>query len=343
MSRPPRRRMAWLTLACLVSAAPALAARAAESPLTPSPPRSVVVSPPACPSDIFPTAPFLDGLRVELAGRGLSCCTAAAPGDAVPAGPAVSIRIDLPSCAAGADTVQVSVRDGATGRTADSQVSLGDVAQPARPRALALAAAELLRSLQEPNADEREARVAPTPVPPPRPVQPAPAPRTVTLRVEANTRATTGPETRAWGGRAGVSAERRGLHVDLDAGGSYGRTAVALGTVVLETATAAVGFGPRFMTGPVALELGLRAELGWAWVHGESTAPDVLTSAGSRLISSMGLRGTVAVPARRRLHPYLGLEAGWMTRALPAQVNGETAAGLTGLYWVVALGMAASP
>lgn len=341
----------WLALTCLISVCTLGRVQAVEPAPPPVAPRLVVVSPPTCPIGVFPTAAFLDCLRVELAGRGLSCCTSVETRDPPPAGTSVFLQVELPSCAAGVDPVQVSVRDVATARIVAHAVSLGDVAETARPRALALAAAELIRSVTQVDAAPAATAVAPVAGPPaPRVQEPPasrvdepPAPRELTLHVEAETRAAPSRDTRIWGGRAGVSAHRRRLHVDLDAAAGYGQAPVTLGTIVLKSATVGLGFGPRLTTRTMALELGLRADLGRAWVHGESSGARVVTSSGSRLISSVGLRGSVEFPARFRVHPYLGLEAGLMARGLAAQANGDTVAGLTGYYWLAALGVAATP
>lgn len=305
----------------------------------------MTVSPPECPPEVFPLAAFLDGLRVELAGRGLACCTLADARDRLPESAPLLVRLDMGSCSADTDRVQVSVREAPSGRLVEHVVSLTDVAEAARPRALALAVAELIRSLTQAPPEEPPATVvSPAPPPPPPPAPPVSAlPGRSSLQLEAEWRTSPTRDTTTWGGRLRWSGHRRWLHADVDVGGGYGQTAANLGQVDVRSASLGVGLGPRLAARRVALDLGLRAELGWAWLRGHPAYPYVQADSGSSMISSVGLRATLEFPAHVKVHPCLGLEGGLAVHGVRGEANRQVVAGMTGFYLLAALGLAVSP
>jgi hypothetical protein len=331
----------------LVAAAPATAAEPATLPQPPSPEaRSVVLSPPLCKADSFELGPFLDSLRVELAGRGLSCCTLTSPGDAIPTAGTLLVTVEIAPCAPDADRLRVSARTPVDSRAVEREISLADVARPARPRALALAVAELIRWLgQGVGAAATEAIAAPAQVAAPSPAPPpsgAAGPVGLSIQVEAEARALPTRDTTMWGGRARLVASRRLLHADLDLGASCARVETELGVVLLRSASAALGVGPRFAIRTLIVDLGLRAELGWAWVRGETALADVRTGAASDLIASVGFRLSLEAPAQGRIRPSLALEGGGMIRGVNAEASGQPVAGMTGYYLLAGLGIAVS-
>jgi hypothetical protein len=306
--------------------------------------RSVAISSPSCGPDIFPLSAFVDALRVELAGRGLACCTMTEADDGVLRPASVRVTVDLVPCVAEWDVVRIGVKDSDGSQTTRRDISLSDVADEARPRALALAVAELIRAMGQ----EQPATVKPSPKPPPPPTQPILAPPLVplvafTLHLEAEGRGVPMRDTMLWGGRLGVTAHRRILHADLDVGGAYSRVGSDLGDVLIGTATVGVGCGPRWQSRGAIIDLGLRAELGWAWIRGRTALPEVHTGSGAALISSVGLRAALEAPTQSTLRPRLALEGGGVLRGLTAQVDGRTAAGFDGYYLLFAIGAAFSP
>jgi hypothetical protein len=337
-----------LGLAFAIAAFPVLATaqRAQAASGTAAPPSeagSVVVWPPLCKVDKFPLAAFLDCLRVELAGRGLDCCTLADPDGPTPPIAAVQVHIQIDPCTADADRLQVDAREAASARMSERQVSLSDVPDTARPRALALAVAELIRSLGQGPPDKAPEAI-PIPAqglvasPPPigtRPTQ-------LSIHVESEVRSLPTRDTTLWGGRARLTAHRRLFHSDLDLGGNYARAHAQLGDVLFHAASVGLGFGPRFANGTAVLDLGLHAELGWAWIHGETAFADVRAGAGSGPICSVGLRASLEVPAQMKVRPNLTLEGGAVVRGVKGEVGGESVAGMTGYYLLAALGIAVS-
>ena len=333
----------------MVIATLSVAQQAHASPVTtlPSPEaRSVVVSPPLCKVDAFRLAPFLDCLRVELAGRGLDCCTLTDPDGTAPTKSSLHVRIEIDPCTADADRLQVSAREAAGPRMAERQVSLADVPETARPRALALAVAELIRSLGQVLPDKpSEAIAVPAPVSVASPAAPPSAvtrPNHLSMHIEAEVRGLPTRDTTLWGGRARLTAHQRLFHADVDLGGNYARSQAQLGDVLVHSASVGLGFGPRFVNKTAVLDLGLRAELGWAWIHGETALADVRTGAGSGVISSVGFRASLEVPAQMRVCPHLSLETGAVVRGVKGDMSGESVAGMTGYYLLAALGIAVS-
>lgn len=313
--------------------------------------QSVVISPPVCKFDAFPLIPFLDSLRVELAASRLGCCTLADSDDQLSADDgSLHVRIEIAPCVADWDRVQVSAQASADAPATEREVTLSDVIPSARPRALALAVAELVRSL------EREARELPaqtiaapakaslsTPSTPSTPPSAGIArPRALAAVVEGEGRVYPARDTLMWGGRVRFTASRWRFHADLDCGADFARAGSDLGDVLLRSVTAGFALGPRLETSLAIIDVGLRAELGWAWIRGQTTSRDVHTGAGSDLISSLGLRVSLAVPAQVKLRPSLTLESGAVLKGLKGEVNGQPAAGMTGYYFIAGLGVGAS-
>src|SRR5258706_10881939 len=140
----------------------------------------VRVATPACPIAPLSVPAFVDLLRVELAGR------ARAPG-------ATLVTLAIEPCDAATARVRVGVTIDAS-PAGERDVGLEDIAVDARPRALALAVAELVRA-QPASAPPLPPPAAP---PPPPPVLPRP---TVGFSADALFELLPDRGTRLWGGR----------------------------------------------------------------------------------------------------------------------------------------------
>lgn len=298
----------------------------------------VEVSPPTCKAG-FPTmVPFLDSLRVELAGRALACCTIVESGKGTSLDRAVRVTVELDPCVTEGARVQVSVQDQANGWAMHREVALDDVAASARPRALALAVAELIRSIEQ--------------TPPPEPLWPTPravepVPTSVhhtptSLQLQGELRALPTRDTTIWGGRMQLSVPWHHLHVDIDLGGGFASAHDDLGDVLLRSASVGMGLGPRFASRTVTLDLGLRAEMGWTWIRGESQRAGVRTQSGSAWTSCAGLRGAIQVPAALWVRPSLALEGGFVLHGVKGESSNQPVVGMTGYYLLAALGLAVS-
>ena len=307
--------------------------------------QAVVVLPPRCGAEAFSLGAFLDDLRVELAGRGPWCCTLGDPKDWPP--PTASIRVELQvdSCVAGANQMRAFVFDPAHGLGLHREISLADVAETARPRALALIVAELIRALGQ----DAAASVLPktTMAEVTKPLSPSPhtaEPKAVALAMEADFEVRSYPsrDTTTWGGRLGFTTGWRSLHIDLDAGGGLASKHVDLGEVRTRAATVGLTVGPRFKAGVVLIDLGLRADAGWSWVDGVAGSTGVRAGAGSDWVSSTGLRLSLEAPGNRRARPKIGLEGGTCIRGLSGEANGQAVVGIAGFYWLASVGLAFS-
>jgi hypothetical protein len=286
---------------------------------------------------------------VELTGQGHGCCELEEP--AHPSSiEAMRLRIEIDPCAAVPDRVAVTVDEPGRGRQARGPIAMWDVPDEARPRTLALAVAEIIRAVDREDAGGVAAPAAappppprapppPPPLPPPPPRAPAPAPAP-SVRAAGELRVYPARDTTLWGGRVALARVDRGWHRDLDLGVLAGRHRHALGDIVLRAVSAGLTFGARVTLGPLLADVGLRAELGWAWIEGESSSTSVRTGAGAGLVGGAGLQVALQGPQGRALGARAILEGGAALRGLDAQANGQTAAGIAGPYVLIGVGIA---
>jgi hypothetical protein len=305
----------------LVLTAPAVA-RASE-------PTTVVagvdVVPPNCPIAPLSLTGFMDALRVELAGQ----ATAAG---------GTSVTLAIEPCDPATNRVQVTVAETGTQRASGREIDLGDVAESARPRALALAVAELVRAMRQPAAAP-----PPPPAPPPQPaVAVAPSlvePLTSTIAGDALYAAFVDRDTSLWGGRLSLSVERGHWHLGVFGeflGGSHG---YEQGHVTLQTLNGGVVVGPRWVAGRLTFSPGVAGTFGWAHIDGSPSEEEIVgrsgdgvtASARARLLVSWAVGATLAVRAL--------VEGGWTYKGFDALVEGARAAGLSGSTLVLGLGL----
>jgi hypothetical protein len=310
------------------------AARAADAP----PP--IRVSVPACPAYPFAVEAFLGSLEVELAGQVPACCLLAPPGTAAATrtgapGPLVTLAIE--PCAASATAVSVHLHDPARAMDADRRVGLGDIPGEARPRALALAVAEMVHAL-----------LATPPPAPPAPPPPSPPPPeagtatrlpglflTGTLEVESHP----GNNMSLLGFAASAAAARGRWMAALDLQWMIADPLVDLGDVRTQLLAGALTAGPRFTLRRAIVDLGATGRFGWAWMSGHATGAGAVTSSGSAPVASAGARLGVFLPTSARVsHLRLMVEGGATLRGLEATVNGATAASLSGGYVLIGFG-----
>jgi hypothetical protein len=312
----------------LIVVAP-LATRAADIPL-------IRVFPPECPSAPVSADDFIDALRVELAGRQPHCCVVGPGGD--PANDAVKVTLSIEPCDPATQQVRVAVDVASPPRTVQRQVSLADLPPEARPRALALAVAELIRSAGESPGPE---------IPPPPPASPEAGPAqdrlllTGTVAGEMESHFAHG--TTLWGPRLGLSVSSARWQLTLDAGASASRKDVSLGELSILVASSTLFGGPRFALGPVIASVGPAGTVGWARITGRSNMPVVAGTSGSNVVGTVGLRAAAEGPAATIVRALAYIEAGWTVRWLDADVNGQTSAGISGAYLLLAAGIRFGP
>jgi hypothetical protein len=323
----------------------------------------IVVLTPTCGAAPAFFRSFVESLRVELAAQAPECCEI---WDAARPPPPASVRVVLliDPCDASPERLLVTVDDPARGRSVNRRVLLADVAPVARPRALALAVAELIRLGPPPPDVAGPAPVTVTPVTPPATVTPiaaeaaagppaatltrppaAPAPTPAARRANIAARGDfivrnyPARETTLYGAELSVRRTGRRLLGGVGLGGMGGDRGTAFGTVAFRAATAAGQIGVRLVTGAFDADLGVHGELGWAWIQGTPANAQVRAGSGSALLGNLGLRAAVQVPAERRLRAQLTVEAGQAVRGVDGRVNGQPVAGATGAYLLVGIGV----
>jgi hypothetical protein len=323
---PPALRRGIVTLAALVIAP--ITARAADIPL-------IRVFPPECAQAPVAVDDFVDALRVELAGRQPHCCVVGPGGEGIV--DAVRVTLVIEPCEASTQQVDVLVDVTATRRAITRQVALADLPPEARPRALALAVAELLRTAGEPAPPEA------APPAPPAPSGPPQRPLTLTGNVAGEMRIHVSRDTTLWGPRLGVMLSGGPWQLSLDAGVAAGRRQVDLGELSTLLASASLFAGPRFVLGPVITSVGPAGTLGWARIEGQSNMAGVVSGRGSGIVGTAGLRVAAEGPAGGALRLLAYLEGGMTIRRLDADVEGRPEAGVAGAYLLLAAGIRFGP
>jgi hypothetical protein len=276
----------------------------------------VRLSSPECPIAPLSVPELVEALRPELAGR----AAAAEP---------TLVTLAIEPCDVGTTSVRVTV--GASSR----EIGLGDVAPSARPRALALAIAELVRGA-----------APPPPPPPPEPLAPVAPPPAVPppprVEVGAEALATLFParHTTLWGGRALAGWASEIAHAELFLEAAAGSRDVAGGAIDVRRLGGGVFFGTSrpFGGGRAVARSAFGASLDWTHVAGRAATPDVSTGAGSGLTLALRLRLSLAFPVSSSVSLHAFAEPGFVLRGLDATADGARAAGVWGPLVAFGLG-----
>lgn len=313
----------------------------ARPAMTVAPPIAVGV--PDCATAPASIDAFLGSLRVELAAEGQPCCTRV-PEHAAGAltGPRSPVSVTIGwTCAPESSQVDVQVRDERTGAALGRQVALGDVSADARPRALALAAAELIRAAG--------ATPPPAPPPPPAPAPPPPVDRAdldgwlpnagLVVRTQPSGNLT------LYGFHGGVGYAHASWAVAIEGFIESGNPTVQLGTIDTTFAGGELRVGRRFRLARAPFEVAVAGSLGVVQVDGVSSVPGATVSSGAGLVSTAGVRIAYdfwAIPHDRARLRLLA-EGGYVLRGMEATVNHADAAGVTGGYALVGLAFTLGP
>src|SRR5579871_1134657 len=331
----PRTAIAAVALALAID--PSRAGAAGDTARAADAPPPIRVSVPACPSYPFAVEAFLGSLEVELAGQVPACCLLAPPGTAAASqtgapGPLVTLAIE--PCAASATAVSVPLRDPARAMQAERRVELGDIRGEARPRALALAVAEMVHALLA------------TPPPAARPAAPPPPPEAaapqrqpglfLSAMLEVEAHPGNNMSLLGFGASAGLARGRWMAALDLQ--WMVADPLVDLGDVRTQLAAGALTAGPRFALRRAIIDLGATGRFGWTWMSGHSSS-GAMTGSGSAPVASAGARLGLFLPTSAGIsHLRLLVEGGAMLRGHDAIVNGVTAAALSGGYVLFGFG-----
>jgi hypothetical protein len=310
-------RAALLTVVATILAAPPVGAADVTDVVV-----GVRVAAPSCPISPLSVPAFVEALRVELAAR------APRPG-------ATLVTLAIEPCDTATTRVHVALTSEGVGPVADREVGLEDIALEARPRALALVVAELVRGAPSPSAP------APPPPVPAAPQQPPPdAAATTTLAAEALLNLFPNRDTALWGGRLSVSRDRPRWSLGVFGEGALGGHDYDDGRVAVQCFGVGLLAGPRWVSGRVTLAPGLVGAVGWTRIQGHADAPDVAARAGSGLTVALRARLAASVVFVRVASVRAFVEAGWMARGYDATVDGTRAAGASGATLAFGLGLA---
>jgi len=318
------------TVALIAAVIAPITARAADLPV-------IRIFPPACEASPVAFDDFVETLRVELAGRQPHCCVVGPGGDP---GDAVKVTLAIEPCdGTAAQPIDVVVEVASPPRTIERPVPLADLPPEARPRALALAVAEMIREAGE------AAQPQPPVAPPPEIKHEAAFGERVDVigSVAGELRHHFGLGSTMWGARLGVSLLSGRWQATVDAGADTSRTQFDVGDVSVLLASAGLFAGPRFAAGPVVVGVGPTGALGWARITGQSSATDVVAGQGSGLVATAGLRATIEGPIGHVIGLCGWLEGGMTVRRLDADVLGAPAAGIAGPYLLIAAGVRFGP
>jgi len=297
------------------------------------------VVPSVCASPPWSAEGWLALVRVELASDNVVVRTA---NDAGGTHRDVEVRLDAVPCDATATDARMNVTLGDA--RALRSIALRDIDPVARPRALAIAVAAVVRELLA------------------MPPQPTPAKGVVDLHVtvanapsappaappkaEPSLHATFAAETRVfgsgvglYGGRLGVTyAARPWMMLAADAGGagsvahsSLGNVDVAMGSVGLGVSLAHQGdFG--------ALRVGPRVEVGPAWFAGQPNSAAVRSASTVSPLVFLALSAEGTFRVLPWLEGLVGLDAGGTLRGMSPRVDQTYVADISGAYLSVRVG-----
>jgi hypothetical protein len=283
-------------------------------------------APPACPIAPLSIPAFVEALRVELTSRG------ATPG-------ATLVSLSVEPCDTSTTHVQVSVNDAASGRGSARDIDLADVTFDARPRALALAVAELVRGALPPASP-----LVPPPAPAPPPAADVVAsPTLVAIDAHALLDLYPARDTHLWGGRVSVSGVggrwQHGGFADL----ASGERSFAQGRIELLSLGGGAFIGARWTWRHVALSPGVAASAAWSRAQGHASAPGVVAGTGSAATAAVRARLQASLLVGRALSLSALFEAGYVVRAFDATIDGVPATGLSGAALVFGLGLGFGP
>lgn len=328
----------------------------------PPPPASVLIVPPACASGTaLAIDAFVGILTAELRADGVERVvvgSSTAPGQALAA---ITLRAE--PCEASAREIVVTIEDYATTKRVERHVALGDTAETARPRALALAVAELLRAtwleLTLPEAPPPTAvhvpdevrtavmrRSAPTPSPPP-PTGGAPERETSRrwpdVSVAVAGRAFASTQTLMYGGNAALAVPvlTPSFSLRVDAAGLSGTAHDPLGDVTLGLASAGASLlftSPR--EAAVAAAVGPRLELGVAWASGSPVQQGTTSHTGAGFVSTASLLGAFYFRLTERWKLAVELEGGATLASFEARADSRRVTSVDGAMFGVAIGLA---
>jgi hypothetical protein len=266
-----------------------------------------------------------------------------------------TITLEAEPCGAEMRDIDVTIEDQATRKRVVRRIPVKDVAEALRPRAMALAVAELLRaSLLELMTSDAPPPAVPVPTEVKRAVarrmealvgagREAPPPAgNKEVDVAAVWHASLGGQSSMFGGRAAVGTLLwRSLLLRADLGGLAGSAQDALGDITLGEAEAGLSLlwaSPR--DAAVSGAFGARSELGLGWANGHPSNQQTSSSFGSGFVFNALLLGEVAFRISPSWRLALGVESGATVVPIVALADSRRITGIQGAMLGVTFGVA---
>lgn len=316
-------------------------------------PRGVLVALEPCAVSDLDLTLVLEGVRVELTTDGVDHVTLAGTSAIEEGRPLAIITIAQVACAERSSSFMIRVEDRITRKRVERGVELGEIPVGSRPRALAIAAAELLRASwaelaiidPEPSVPAqildatalrvrirglREARALgdPAEIAPDAPRAREPRP---TVTVAALVRSFPGGRASGIGARAGLDLfPSPELVIRVDAEAVAGTSLDRLGTIDLGLATAGLTAAYIAWVGDVMLTIGARLGVGAAWASGHAFESSAIGRAGAGPVVTITAALELDVPVSEWLGLRFGVDVGAVPLAFEARVGGVPVAGISG-------------
>jgi hypothetical protein len=299
-------------------------------------------------------------VRVEMRADGIEEVRAISETE-VPA--LARIAVEPADCDAQPGAYRIAIDDVATHKRVERSVSLADVDEDARPRALALAIAELLRAswaelayvepppamprriletvrLRDPPSEDARELTIPEEVPVEEPARETPR---VLFDTGALVRVFPGARSALLGGRLAASiAIVPRLRLEVGGEGGAGQSLDRLGRVDLWYAAGALGLGVDVEMHPLLFVASVRTALGYGGASGDAYDPSTLIGDGGAFIMfvSASLLGYLEIVPH--VHAVFGIELGATAAYMDAIADGTAIAGIRGPMLAASLGVALS-
>lgn len=333
----------------------------AAEPLAPAaepgaqPQGAIALVPPKCVGSGLDVGAFANLLAADLRSDGIERVLLPPASPTASESVLATIALEVEPCAPETRDIDVTIEDQATRKRVVRRILMKDVAEALRPRAMALAVAELLRaSLLELMTPEAPPPAVPLPTEVKRAVArrmealvgggreaPPPPPARNDVAVTGVWHASVGGHASLYGGRAAVGTLLwpSGL-LRIDLGGLAGSAQDALGDVSLGEAEAGLSLlwtSPREAS--VAGAFGARSELGLAWASGHPTDQQTSSNYGSGFVLNALLLGEVAFRISPSWRLALEIESGATVVPLVALADSRRITGIQGGMVGIAFGV----
>jgi hypothetical protein len=291
----------------------------------------VAVSPGTCRVSPWSEDAWVKLLGVELSGDGIRVDQAVRRDAGV-----IRVSVDPNQCDEASTWAKLSCAVGDVQRA--RAIDLGDVAPIARPRVVAMAAAELVRScnvavhVSAPGpvvvAEQHLAVVEP--------------PRRSSLSFDATgeARMFAHESTVLFGPRVGVAKRALGLLLSADGGVLFGRTHDPLGQIDGTVATVAASVLATTRIDGVVLGVGPRGEAGIGWFRGQAAMPTISESARTSPLAFVAVTGELWFHLAGSLTAAININAGTSLRGFTAQADNRRVFSVDGPMMSAGIGLA---